>query len=59
MCLPFTAVGSISITPSYDFQKDEPTCTVIGRSISGRTAAVLDLNWDAPTLSVVHALDQR
>ena len=59
MNLPFTAVGSISITPTYDFEKDEPTCNFIGKSSSGRTAAVLDLNWDNPTLSVVHALDHR
>jgi hypothetical protein len=59
MSLPFHAVGSISITPSYDFLKDEHTCNIIGKSSSGRTAAVLDLNWDNPTLSVVHALDQR
>ena len=59
MDLPFTAVGSFSITPSYDFEKEEPTCNIIGKSSSGRTAAVLDLNWDNPTLSVVHALDHR
>jgi len=32
---------------------------MVGKGGSGRTAAVLDLNWDRPTLSVVHALDQR
>ena len=59
MNLPFATVGSISITPSYDFEKGEPTCNIVGKSSLGRTAAVLDLNWDNPTLSVVHALDQR
>lgn len=59
MSLPFTTVGSFSVTPSYDFAKGEPACNIIGKSSSGRTAAVLDLNWDHPTLSVVHALDER
>mmetsp|Transcript_18269 Transcript_18269/g.21126 ORF Transcript_18269/g.21126 Transcript_18269/m.21126 type:complete len:406 (-) Transcript_18269:157-1374(-) len=59
MNLPFTAVGSISITPSYDIGMEVPTCNIIGKSASGRTAAVLDLNLSNPTLSFVHALDQR
>ena len=59
MNLPFTAVGSIANTPSYDFEKEEPTCNIIGKSSSGRTAAVIDLNWENPTLSFVHALDER
>ena len=32
---------------------------MMGQSASGRTAALLDLNWDDPRLSVIHALDQR
>lgn len=57
--LPFQTVGSISITPSYDFQQNKAACSIVGKSGSGRTAAILDLNWDRPSLSVVHALDER
>ncbi len=58
--LPFHGVGSIAISPSYNFDKMySEAVTVVGYSGSGRTAAVLNLNWDAPTLSVKHALDAR
>ena len=57
--LPFQTIGSVSITPSYDFQQQKPTCSIVGKSGSGRTATLLDLNWDRPTLSVVHALDEK
>ena len=57
--LPFTAVSSLSISPSFDFTRTLSSCTMMGQSSSGRTAALLDLNWDDPRLSVIHALDQR
>jgi hypothetical protein len=57
--LPFQTIGSVSITPSYDFLQQKPTCSIVGKSGSGRTATLLDLNWDRPTLSVVHALDEK
>jgi len=57
--LPFASVGSVAISPTFDFDQNLAGCTMVGKSGSGRTAAVLDLNWDRPTLSVVHALDQR
>jgi len=57
--LPFSTVGSLAITPTYDRQRELTSCHVVGKSASGRTAAMLDLNWDNPTLSVLHALDER
>jgi len=58
--LPFHGVNSVAITPSYDFDSiHSEALTVVGYSGSGRTAAVLNLNWDNPTLSVKHALDAR
>ncbi len=57
--LPFASVGSVSMTPAHDFLKGESSCTIVGKSGSGRTAAVVDLNWDNPTLCVIHALDER
>jgi len=32
---------------------------MVGKSGSGRTAVVLNLNWDRLTLSDVHALEQQ
>ena len=59
LSLPFSAVSAVSITPSFDFARSTPSCTLTGKSGTGRTAAVLDLNLSDPTLSVVHALDER
>jgi len=57
--IPFETVGSLAITPTYDRQRNEPSCHLVGKSASGRTAAILNLNWDNPTLSVKHMLDER
>jgi len=60
---PFTAqsISSITITPTYSFINpyEQSQCTIVAKSTSGRTASILDLNMEAPTLSVVHALDYR
>lgn len=52
-------MNSVTIAPSYDFLKTTPSCLISGISGSGRTATIFDLNMDDPTLSVVHALDDR
>jgi hypothetical protein len=59
--LPFQGIGvdSLSIIPSYNFETSLHACTMVGYSGSGRTAAILNLNWDNPTLSVKRALDAR
>lgn len=61
--LAFPAGSSISnlrITPSMDFVKEEPSCVLEGTTGgSGRTKAILKLNYNNPTLAVVHALDER
>jgi hypothetical protein len=57
--LPFTAISSVTISPSYDFRKASPTFLISGISESGRTATIVELNMDDPTLTVVHALDDR
>mmetsp|Transcript_18949 Transcript_18949/g.27735 ORF Transcript_18949/g.27735 Transcript_18949/m.27735 type:complete len:229 (-) Transcript_18949:195-881(-) len=57
--LPFNAASSVTITPSFDFVNSAPSCLVSGETGSGRTAAVVDLNLENPTLSVMHALDNR
>jgi len=54
---PFAAMNSVTVAPSFDFQKGIPSCILSGVTGSGRTAAIVDLNMDDPTLSVSHAVD--
>lgn len=54
------SVSSVRITPSLDVTKQEPSCVIEGvTGGSGRTKAVLKLNYDNPTLAMMHALDER
>lgn len=57
--LPFSSVGSIRVTPSFDFAKGEPACVLEGTTGSGRTKAILTLDYQDPKLAVVHALDEQ
>jgi hypothetical protein len=57
--LPYASVGGVRITPSFDFRRNEPVCLLEATTGSQRTKAVLNLEYDNPTLSVVHALDNR
>jgi hypothetical protein len=57
--LPYASVGGVRITPTWDVQKGEPSCLLEGTTGSQRTKAVLNLEYQNPTLSVVHALDER
>eukprot|EP00816_Leptocylindrus_hargravesii_P009518 CAMPEP_0196821986 /NCGR_PEP_ID=MMETSP1362-20130617/81752_1 /TAXON_ID=163516 /ORGANISM="Leptocylindrus danicus, Strain CCMP1856" /LENGTH=364 /DNA_ID=CAMNT_0042201395 /DNA_START=117 /DNA_END=1211 /DNA_ORIENTATION=- len=59
--LPFTAVSSLTFTPSYDPNAliYPLSCQLTGESGAGRTSAVLNLNIDDPTLSLIHQLDDR
>jgi hypothetical protein len=57
--LPYASVGAVRVTPSWDFRKEEPSCVLEGVTGSQRTKAVLNLDYQNPTLSVVHALDER
>lgn len=55
-----SSVSSMRITPSIDISKGEPSCVIEGvTGGSGRTKAVLKLNFENPTLAMVHALDDR
>ncbi|CAB9513266.1 expressed unknown protein [Seminavis robusta] len=58
--MQFPASASISnlrITPSLDVTKMEPSCVLEG--VTGRSKAILKLNYQNPTLAVVHAIDER
>lgn len=58
--LPYATVSAVRLTPSFDFAKRDLSCTV--EAVTGgpaRTKAVLNLDYYNPTLTVVHALDER
>ena len=57
--LPFATIGAVRITPTYDFNTNQPTCTFEATTGSQRTKATLNLQKQNPTLSIVHAFDGR
>lgn len=58
--MPFSSsVGAVKVEPSFDFVRSNPKCLIEAITSSGRTKAVLNMQWQDPTLSVVHALDSR
>lgn len=58
--LPFSStLSAVKVSPAFDFVRNIPSCTMEGITGSGRTKAVLNLRYNEPTLSVVHALDER
>lgn len=57
--LPFASMSGVRVTPSFDFVRSNPTLTVEGVTGSARTKAILNLQYQEPTLTVVHALDGR
>jgi len=57
--LPFASISGVRVTPSFDFVRSNPTLTVEGVTGSARTKAILNLQYQEPTLTVVHALDER
>lgn len=58
--LPFSSsLSALKVSPSFDFLRNSPSCKLEGITGSGRTKAILDLQYTDPTLSVVHAIDKR
>jgi hypothetical protein len=57
--LPFASISGVRVTPSYDFVKSDLSLLVEGVTGSARTKAILNLQYQEPTLTVVHALDER
>lgn len=58
--LPYASISAVRLTPAWDFVKRDLACTV--EAVTGgpsRTKAVLNLDYYNPTLTVVHALDER
>jgi len=52
-------VNSLTVEPSFDIEKVEPSVTLSAASASGRTTAVCKWNTKDPTLTIVHAIDDR
>ena len=58
--LPFSStLSALKVSPSFDFVRSSPSCALEGITGSGRTKAILHLQYNQPTLSVVHAIDER
>ena len=58
--LPLVSVSTIRVTPSLDVPTRDFACQVEAVTGGfGRTRAVLNLERDEPTLSIIHALTQR
>jgi hypothetical protein len=54
-----SSLSAIKMSPSYDFSRRLPSCSLEGITGSGRTKAILNLQYHQPTLSIVHAIDDR
>ena len=57
--LPYATVGRIGIIPQLDLKRGEPSCLLEATTGSQRTKTVLNLEYQNPTLSIVHVLDER
>lgn len=53
------ALSAVRITPTIDLARGQASCLIEGTTASQRTKAVLNLEYDNPTLTVVHSLDER
>jgi len=52
-------LGAVRITPTLDLARGQASCLLEATTGSERTKAVLNLEYDNPTLTVVHSLDDR
>jgi hypothetical protein len=57
--LSTAGLGGIRMTPQLDLIKGEPSCLLEATTSSQRTKTVLNLEYQNPTLKIVHALDER
>ena len=57
--LPFASVGAVRATPTVDLVKGQASCLLEATSGTQRTKAVLNLEYDNPTLAVIHSLNAR
>jgi hypothetical protein len=57
--LSAAGLGAIRMTPQLDLTKGEPSCLLEATTSSQRTKTILNLEYQNPTLKIVHALDER
>ena len=57
--LPYATVGAVRVTPSVDFVRGQASCLLEATTGTQRTKAVLNLEYDNPTLTVIHSLNER
>jgi len=57
--LPYASVGAVRVTPSVDLASGQAACLLEATTGSQRTKAVLNLEYDNPTLTVIHSLNER
>jgi len=52
-------VKCVTFEPSFNVEKKQISANIMTESISGRTKSILKWNTKDPTLTLVHAIDQR
>lgn len=57
--LPYSSVGAFRVTPSVDLTRGQASCLLEATTGTQRTKAVLNLEYENPTLTVIHALNAR
>lgn len=57
--LPYVSLGAVRVTPAVDLTRGQASCLVEATTGTQRTKAVLNLEYDNPTLSVIHTLNER
>lgn len=57
--LPYASVGAVRVTPTIDLARGQASCLLEATTGSERTKAVLNLEYDNPTLTVIHSLNER
>lgn len=57
--LPFASVGTVRVTPTVDLARGQASCLLEATTGTQRTKVDLNLEYDNPTLTVIHALNER
>lgn len=55
--LPYRSISAIRVTPAVDFDRGQTSCRFEAVTGTQSTKAVLNLEYDNPTLSVIHSLN--
>lgn len=52
-------IKSVTVEPAINVEKRSPSATIMAESTSGKTNSVFNWNLKEPTLTLVHAIDER